>query len=207
MQNFNTVQPAISLQGKETSDPDNGKQCPFFEELHAVFTERARNMQRLLESETGTPNHLKKKQKRSGGDKSSDELSEDEEEDEHSNNEQQRLARNRKRKADKVQQQHRGPDKSKAASNGVHELLQDFFHQQQHAEARWRDSLERMAQERRVLEQEWRQSMEKLGRERLLLEQAWHRREDERRIREESRALKRDAMLTTLLNKLIQEDL
>ncbi|KAE8677492.1 Trihelix transcription factor GT-3a [Hibiscus syriacus] len=40
--------------GKETADPENGCQFPFFEELHALFTERAKNMQRrLLESEAG----------------------------------------------------------------------------------------------------------------------------------------------------------
>lgn len=63
------------------------------------------------------------------------------------------------------------------------------------------------AQERRVLEQEWRQSMEKLERERLMLEQAWREREEQRRMREESRAEKRDALITTLLNKLLREDL
>ncbi|KAF2308934.1 hypothetical protein GH714_024766 [Hevea brasiliensis] len=41
--------------GKETSDPENGLHCPFFEELHAVFTERAKNMQPLLfDSEAGS---------------------------------------------------------------------------------------------------------------------------------------------------------
>jgi hypothetical protein len=36
------------LQGKETSEPDNGKQCPFFEELDVIFKERAKSMDRML---------------------------------------------------------------------------------------------------------------------------------------------------------------
>lgn len=49
--------------------------------------------------------------------------------------------------------------------------------------------------------------MEKLEKERLMLEQAWWDREEQRRMREDMRAEKRDALLTTLLNKLLQEDL
>ena len=65
--------------------------------------------------------------------------------------------------------------------------------------------MERRAHERQLFEQEWRQSMEKLERERLMIEQAWREREEQRRMREESRAERRDALLTTLLNKLINE--
>ncbi|GJN01847.1 hypothetical protein PR202_ga19148 [Eleusine coracana subsp. coracana] len=130
--------------GKETSDPDNGRQCPFFEELHAVFTERARNMQRqLLESESGAS--VKKKTEAT--------------------------KRN-----------------SALICNGE-------------------EMTERRAQERLVLEQEWRQSMQTLEQERLMLEHSWIEREEQRRLREEARAEKRDALLRTLLNKLLQEDL
>ncbi|KAJ0989866.1 hypothetical protein J5N97_008222 [Dioscorea zingiberensis] len=189
--------------GKETSDPENGKQCPFFEELHAVFQERARNMQQLLlESESGAP-QAKKRLKRLSGDRSSDELSEDDEDDEDSDDE--RLSRSRKKKTDKGhQQQQRAADKSKA-SNSIHDILQDFFQQQQRMEAQWKEMMDRRAQERRMFENEWRQSMKNLEHERLMLEQAWREREEERRIREETRAEKRDVLLTTLLNKLIQE--
>ncbi|XP_008802948.1 trihelix transcription factor GT-3b-like [Phoenix dactylifera] len=190
--------------GKETADPETGKQCPFFEELHAVFTERARNMQReLLESESGA-SHSKKKLKRLGADKSSDELSEDDEDDEDSDGE--RLTKSRKRKIDRGQQQ-RATDKAKATTSSICNLLQDFLQQQQHMEVQWWEMMERRAQERVVFEQERRQSMEKLEKERLMLEQAWWEREEQRRRREEMRAEKRDALLTTLLNKLLQEDL
>ncbi|XP_020083943.1 trihelix transcription factor GT-3b-like [Ananas comosus] len=195
--------------GKETSDPENGRQCPFFEELHAVFTERARNMQRqLLESEHpgGPSSTLKKKPKRSGGDRSSDELSDednDEEEEEEGDSGDERPATSRKRKAER--------DKPKGAtsstSNSIHDLLQGFLQQQQRMDVQWREMMERRAHERLLFEQEWRQSMEKLERERLMMEQAWREREEQRRIREEMRAEKRDALLTTLLNKLLQDNL
>ncbi|XP_039141396.1 trihelix transcription factor GT-3b-like [Dioscorea cayenensis subsp. rotundata] len=192
--------------GKETSDPENGKQCPFFEELHAVFQERARSMQQLLhESESGPP-QAKKRLKRPSGDRSSDELSEDDEDDEDTDDE--RLSRSRKKKGDKgqQQQQQRAADKSKA-SNSVHDILQDFLQQQQRMEAQWKAMVDRRTKERQMLENEWRQSMQTLERERMMLEQAWREREEQRRIREETRAEKRDVLLTTLLNKLIQEGL
>ncbi|XP_072960928.1 trihelix transcription factor GT-3b-like [Typha angustifolia] len=190
--------------GKETSDPENGRQCPFFEELHTIFTERERNMQReLLKSESGASN-VTKKLKRFSGDRSSEEPSDDDEEDEDSDDD--HHTRSRKRKADRVQQQQRTTDKSASAATGIHSLLQDFLHQQQQMEIQWQEMMERRTQERLMFEQNWRQSMEKLERERLMMEQAWWEREEQRRIREEVRAEKRDTLLTTLLNKLIQDD-
>lgn len=163
-------------------------------------------MQQLLhESESGPP-QAKKRLKRPSGDRSSDELSEDDEDDEDTDDE--RLSRSRKKKGDKgqQQQQQRAADKSKA-SNSVHDILQDFLQQQQRMEAQWKAMVDRRTKERQMLENEWRQSMQTLERERMMLEQAWREREEQRRIREETRAEKRDVLLTTLLNKLIQEGL
>lgn len=208
-QKYITVQPELSLQGKETSDPENGKHCPFFDELHVVFTDRAsaNNVQRLLvESEVGTLNHPKKRLKKSRRGKSSDEFSDNYEDEDEDSNDEQKLTRSRRKKADKILQQ-RVSDKSKAANANIHELLQDVYQQQQRTEALWLDAMERRARERQMFEQDWRQSMERLERERLMLEQAWQEREEQRRISEENRAVNRDALLTTLLNKLIKEDL
>ncbi|KAK7252560.1 hypothetical protein RIF29_36602 [Crotalaria pallida] len=192
--------------GKETSDPEHGRQCPFFEELHAIFTQRAHNMQRLLlESETRST-QPKKGLKRSSGDRSSEEFSEDDDEVDDSDEERPAKSNSRKRKADKV-----AVEKSSRANNlsntvsGVQDMLKEFFQHQLRMEMQWRDMMERRAHERQMFEQEWRQSMEKLERERLMIEQAWREREEQRRIREESRAERRDALLTTLLNKLIHE--
>ncbi|CBI29238.3 unnamed protein product, partial [Vitis vinifera] len=185
--------------GKETSDPENGRQCPFFEELHAIFEERAKNMQRrLLESEAGSMQSRKRARRISAGDHSSDEFSEDEDDDE-DDSEEERLPRSsnpRKRKA----------ERERPSASSIPEMLKEFFQQQQRMEMQWREAMERRAQERQMFEQEWRQSMEKLERERLMVEQAWREREEQRRAREESRAEKRDVLLTTLLNKLIHEN-
>ncbi|KAI5601828.1 hypothetical protein POPTR_001G129900v4 [Populus trichocarpa] len=192
--------------GKETSDPETGRQCPFFEELHAVFTERAKNMQRLLlESEAGST-QSRKKMKRTSGDRSSDEFSEEEDEDEDDSEEEKPVRSNsRKRKVEKIIAE-KSPRASSSTVGGIQEMLKEFLQQQQKMEMQWREMMERRSHERQMFEQEWRQSMEKLERERLMIEQAWREREEQRRIREESRAERRDALLTTLLNKLIREN-
>ncbi|RWR81092.1 trihelix transcription factor GT-3b [Cinnamomum micranthum f. kanehirae] len=201
--------------GKETSDPDNGRQCPFFDELHAIFTERAKNMQRMLrESEAGgggtSSTQAKKKMKRPSGERSSEDLSEEDNDDEDESEEERSssLARSGKRKAyrERPLRTTATAERSRTSGSGILEVLQDWFRQQQHMEMQWQDMMDKRAQERQLFEQEWRISMEKLERERLLLEQAWREREEQRRLREESRAEKRDALLTTLLNKLIHED-
>lgn len=192
--------------GKETSDPETGRQCPFFEELHAVFTERAKNMQRLLlESEAGST-QSRKKMKRTSGDRSSDEFSEEEDEDEDDSEEEKPVRSNsRKRKVEKIIAE-KSPRASSSTVGGIQEMLKEFLQQQQKMEMQWREMMERRSHERQMFEQEWRQSMEKLERERLMIEQAWREREEQRRIREDSRAERRDALLTALLKTLISEN-
>lgn len=194
--------------GKETSDPENGRQCPFFDELHALFTERSKNMQRLLlESEMGSPRSRKKTKKSSAG-QSSDEFSENEEDKDNTDEEKPARSNHRKRKAEKT-----ALDKSlKAANTGstnsgtdVQEMVKEFFQQQLRMEKQWMEIMERRAYEQQLFEQQWRQSMEKLERERLMIEQAWREREEQRKIREETRAERTDALLTTLLNNFIHE--
>ena len=53
---------------------------------------------------------------------------------------------------------------------------------------------------------EWRQTMEALENERMMMDSGWREREEQRRMREEARAEKRDALITALLNKLRRED-
>ncbi|KAB5573782.1 hypothetical protein DKX38_000976 [Salix brachista] len=201
-----TMEHLISFSnGKETSDPETGRQCPFFEELHAVFTERAKNMQRLfLESEAGST-QSRKKVKKTSGDRSSDEFSEEEDEDDDDSEEEKKPVKSnsRKRKVEKIKVE-KSPRASSSTGGGIQEMLKEFLQQQQKMEMQWREMMERRSHERQLFEQEWRQSMEKLERERLMIEQAWRDKEEQRRIREESRAERRDALLTTLLNKLIR---
>ncbi|GFZ00912.1 hypothetical protein Acr_14g0005470 [Actinidia rufa] len=212
--------PLRFVKGKETSDLVDGRQFPFFEELHAIFTEREKNMQRmLLESEAGST-QAKKKVKRISGDLSSEELSYNEDEDEVESDGQRVTSSSnpRKRKDDreKVEKEKRlriprQPSTGNVNNSGnsigsLQEMLQEFLQQQQRIEMMWKESIERHAYERQMLELKWRQSMEKLERERLMAEQAWREREEQRRIREESRAEKRDALLMTLFNRLINEN-
>ncbi|KAK3038213.1 hypothetical protein RJ639_029653 [Escallonia herrerae] len=212
-----------SYKGKETSDADNGRQCPFFEELHAVFTEREKNMQRLLlESEAGSARAMKRgRGKRISGDKSSDELSGEGDEDENESDEEKitRSGNLRKRKAEKekrlqtsatekhLRQANMGSLDSTSGSSlcTIQEMLRHFLQQQQIIDLQWRELMEKHAHQRQLFEQEWRQSMEKLEKEKLTIEQAWRERDEQRRVREESRAEKRDALLTTLLNKVLRE--
>ncbi|KAJ4811454.1 Trihelix transcription factor GT-3b [Rhynchospora pubera] len=191
--------------GKETSDPENGRHCPFFDELHEVFTERARSMQRqLLESESGGGSSSRKKLKRSAGDLSSYELSDDDDVDDDASDGETKPAQGRRRKQ-KINPSASTSGRSSSSSN-IQELLQGFLQQQQAMEMQWREAMERRATERMLFEQGWRESMERLERERLMLEQAWMEREEQRRMREETRAEKRDQLLTTLLN-MLQNDL
>ncbi|CAL8155419.1 unnamed protein product [Prunus armeniaca] len=186
----------IRYKGKETSDPESGRECPFFEELQAVFTERANNMQRLLlESETGSARSKKMGKRKLRPGRSSDEFSEDPDEEDEDD---------KKRKGERVIMP-KATNAASGTSSSIQDMLKAFFQQQQRMEMEWREMMERRAQERRMFEQEWRQKMEKVERERLMVEQAWREREEQRRMREESRAERRDALLTTLLNKLINQ--
>lgn len=190
--------------GKEISEPDNGRQCPFFEELDAVFKERERNMDRLLlESKTGMkPKEKVRRLKRFLGEKSSDDYSEDEE-DEEDDSEEEKIIKRKKSKADKEKQR---VTADKFRANSMQEVLEDFFQQQQRFEEQWREAVEGREEERRLREREWRIAMEKLENERVMKEQAWREREDQRRAREEARAEKRDELFAALINKLNQDE-
>ncbi|KAI6706849.1 hypothetical protein NL676_009811 [Syzygium grande] len=171
--------------GKETSDPENGRKW--------------------------TSVQVKKRLKGYGGNQSSDELLEaDDEDEDDSDDERPSKAGSRKRKAEKVViNKHSGGTSGvsgRSSGADIFDTLKEFFKQQQVMEMQWRDTMERRAHERLLFEQEWRQSMEKLERERLMVEQAWREQEEQRRLREENRAERRDALLTTLLNKLLHEN-
>ncbi|KAL4325044.1 hypothetical protein GQ457_11G020030 [Hibiscus cannabinus] len=176
--------------GKETSDPENGSQFPFFEELHALFTERAKNMQRrLLESEVGSDStQSKKRMKRTTSDEDED------------GSEEEKPSRGISRKMKKAD-----TDVCVGPSCGVQEVVREFCNQQLRRDMQWREMMERRAHERELFEREWQQWMERVERERLMVEKAWREREEEKRRREESRAERRDSLLTTLLNELIND--
>ncbi|KAI3756168.1 hypothetical protein L1987_55984 [Smallanthus sonchifolius] len=182
--------------GKETSDRDNTRTFPFFDDLHAIFIERATNTQQTpFDPEASSS--LSKSKKRDSY-QSLEEISEDEEED----NKILKTTIPPRKKLDRGKQpQTSNPEKH----NSVHEILHDFFQQQQMIDMQWRELMEKHANERQMFEQEWRQSMERMEMERMRTEQSWREKEEQRKIREEGRAERRDALLTLLLNKLVHD--
>ncbi|XP_020081443.1 trihelix transcription factor GT-3b-like [Ananas comosus] len=176
-----------NCKGKETSDADN-------------VDEPATNMRRphlAVESCASNPN---KKLKRPSEDRSFDEFleGEDEDEDEEENGNRDGPARSTKTRVA------RGA-KLLIGDRSIVDVLRELMEWQQKAEKRWREEMERSVEERRVFEQEWRETVERLERERLMLERAMRESEEQARMREETRAEKRDALLNTLLDKLIPD--
>ncbi|KAA0044964.1 trihelix transcription factor GT-3b-like [Cucumis melo var. makuwa] len=195
--------------GKETSHKEYGWQCPFFEEIHAVFTERGKAMHRLLLEPEACSISTKKRGRERSLEEHSDlkELNEDETEEEVTLT--QRNSQKRKA-ARKLPAKSLGATDSKSSSSSIsyeiQEMLKGFLQWQQRMEMEWREIVERHYNNRRMLEQEWRESMEKLERERLMAEQAWREREEQRKEKQDIRAEGMNALLTTLLNKLNHEN-
>lgn len=198
--------------GHEASD--DGRQSPFFEELNAVFTARANRMhQAQLEAEAGNSKGRKR-------DQSHEEISEEQAEEEEIEVNQAGKGRNVQRRRpgkeklqkvgemdnELIQSRTHATNKHGSFIDGLKVIMKNFIQQQQIIDLQWRESMQKRAEEREIFEQEWRLKMEKLEQERLMMEQAWREKEEQRRLREESRAEKRDALLTMLLNKLIGEE-
>ncbi|KAK8561656.1 hypothetical protein V6N13_149181 [Hibiscus sabdariffa] len=172
------------------------QQFPFYDELQAIFTAR---MQSILCSESegggggGGATASRKKPAVTGA----EQFTSDEEEDmeEYSV---------RKKKKLKTGSSSTGGSTS-GGNSDIKEMLEDFMRQQLQMEMQWREAFESREKERRSKEMEWRQAMEALENERIMMERRWMEREEQRRMREEARAEKRDALITALLNKLRRE--
>lgn len=188
-------------------DRDNSRSFPFFDELHALFSEKTTNTpqpqpQTPFDHST-TSSQSKKRVTRTDSYQSLEEISEDEYEIEENKITKTTIPRLKKPKREKhAQTSSQDPGSN---SNSVREILHDFFQQQEMIEMQWRQLMEKHAYERQLSDQEWRQSMERLEREKMRIEQSWREKEEQRKLREESRAERRDALLTLLLNKLIRE--
>ncbi|WCJ28039.1 Trihelix transcription factor GT-3b [Euphorbia peplus] len=181
--------------GCETMEPESTRQqFPFYNELQAIFAAR---MQRMLwaEAEAGGSNKKKATVQLS---------SEEEDENINEESEEEQVSVRKKKKA-KISGNVGGGSGSSA--NKLKEILGDFMKQQMQIEMQWREAFESRENERRAKEIEWRQTMEALENERLMMDRRWREREEQRRMREEARAEKRDALITALLNKLRQEEL
>ncbi|XP_075510247.1 trihelix transcription factor GT-3b-like [Primulina tabacum] len=184
------------------------QQFPFFNDLQTIFTAR---MQRMLwlEAEGGgaTASTSKKRKKTAASQYSSSD-----EEDENEESEGDKAVGTRRKKIIKGKETGNpaaGTSSSNVSSiiNGVKGIMEGYMKQQMEMEMQWIKAYEAREEERRVKEIEWRQKMEALENERIMMERRWREREEQRRIMEEARAERRDALITTLLNKLRREDM
>nr|GEX56735.1 trihelix transcription factor GT-3b-like [Tanacetum cinerariifolium] len=187
--------------GKETSDRDSTRSFPFFNELHTLFTSTSANTpQTPFDPEaTSSQSKSRKRVTRTDSYQSLEEISEDEDE---KNITKLTMPARKKPEREKHPQTSKPPT---SGNNSIQEILQNFFQQQQTIDNQWRQLMDKHAYERQLFDQEWRQSMEKLEIERMRMDQSWREKEEQRKIREESRAERRDALLTLLLNKLVHE--
>ncbi|KAH7553849.1 hypothetical protein ACOSP7_029271 [Xanthoceras sorbifolium] len=189
--------------GCETIEPESMRQqFPFYNELQAIFTER---MQRMLwaEAEGGGASGSKKKAVQLSS----------EEEDDNEDSEGDKLVSTSTRKKKKSKSSNvsavvggSSSGGGSSSNNNLREILEDFMKQQMQIEMQWREAFEARENERRLKEMEWRQTMEALENERIMMDRRWREREEQRRMREEARAEKRDALITALLNKLRRSD-
>ncbi|KAK9168119.1 hypothetical protein Syun_000259 [Stephania yunnanensis] len=209
--------------GSETMEVDAMRQqFPFYNELQSIFAAR---MQRMLWLET-EGGGMKKKLGAGVRSLSSDDDEEENEdisvEEEHNQQHQKGITSSSSvRNNKKMKKSHKSNTINNASASGggvvgssgtnsnsnLQEILEEFMRQQMQMEVQWRESYEAREEERRVKEVEWKHRMEAIEKERLLLERCWREREEQRRMREEARAEKRDALITALLNKLRREDM
>lgn len=165
------------------------QQFPFYNEMQTIFAAR---MQRMLWAEAEGGENISKK-------KATSQLSSDEEDENEESEGEQKAGSSRKKKLKKAKTDAASTDNS---SVKLVKLLEDFMKQQVQMEMQWREAFEARENERRMREMEWRQKMEALENERMMMDRRWREREEQRRIREEARAEKRDALITALLDKL-----
>ncbi|XP_073155985.1 trihelix transcription factor GT-3b-like [Henckelia pumila] len=188
------------------------QQFPFYNDLQTIFAAR---MQRMLwlEAEGGgaAASSTPKKRKKVAAQYSSSD-----EEDENEESEGEKAGGTiRRKKMVKGKEAANYPSAGTSSSsnvissiiNGVKGVMEDYMKQQMEMDMQWIKAYEAREEERRAKEIEWRQKMEALENERMMMERIWREREEQRRVREEARAERRDALITALLNKLRREDI
>ncbi|KAL8224677.1 hypothetical protein R6Q57_017234 [Mikania cordata] len=185
--------------GYETMEHEGKRQeFPFFKELQAIFTGR---MQRMLwmEAEGGMrgSSSSSKSKKRSVMHQHLSSSSSDDDDDDDDD--------------DEIGTTYKKKKKKKKINNittrmGVNlkDILEELMKQQIQMEMQWMKLYESKEEERRRRETEWRRKMEALENEKMMFDRTWRDMEEERRIKQETRSEKRDALITLLLNKLTQ---
>ncbi|KAG2245101.1 hypothetical protein Bca4012_047234 [Brassica carinata] len=194
----------------ETTEPEAiRQQFPYYNEIQSIFTAR---MQRVLWSEA---TEASTSSKRKNHQFSSDEEEEEEAEEPNQSINEELVAfvetqekvittstctnpRKRAKKGKGIT----GSTKAETAGTTLKEILEDFMRQTVKMEKEWRDAWEMKEREREKRETEWRRRMSELEEERSATERRWMERENERRLREEARAQKRDTIIDILHSKL-----
>ncbi|KAF7845353.1 trihelix transcription factor GT-3b-like [Senna tora] len=189
-------------QGCETMEPEAlRQQFPFYNELQVIFATR---MQRMLWAEAeGGGSSSKKKLSSDDEDDNNNNINEDSEGDQKGGGG--GGGSKKKKKKGKIIGNYSGSNSSNLSN--LKEMLEEFMRQQMQIEAQWMEVYEARENERRMKEIEWRQTMEALEKEKIMMDQRWREREEQRRVREEARAEKRDALINALLNKLTRQDM
>ncbi|KAL8036741.1 hypothetical protein ABFX02_12G178400 [Erythranthe guttata] len=191
--------------GCETTDEAEvvRQQFPFYNEMQTIFSAR---MQRTMWLEAGGGGGASSSKKKGvvHHQFSSDE--DDDLENEDISIQGEKKGRGAKRKRKTVMKGRTasscGGELGNSIVNGVREMMEDFMKHEMEIEIQWLKCNEEREEKRRVKEMEWRQTMEVLQNERMMIETRWRENEEERKIREEIRSEKRDALITALLNKL-----
>ncbi|XP_010553113.1 PREDICTED: trihelix transcription factor GT-3a [Tarenaya hassleriana] len=194
------------FKGCETTEPEAmRKQFPFYNEIQTIFSAR---MQRMLWSDTAEASTSKRKPQISSDD---DEEDEDEDDPEHEINDEllslvethQKgttvMTSNPRKRAKKAKGE---TPTTTTSGSSVKEVLEEFMRQMVKTEKEWREACERRERERERREREWRRRMAELEEERVAAERRWMEKEEERRVREEVRAQKRDLLIDALLTRL-----
>ncbi|KAF7825530.1 trihelix transcription factor GT-3b-like [Senna tora] len=189
--------------GCETGESESTKQqFPFYNELQTIFTSR---MQRMVMAEA---------EGSGGGSRKNKAVvvsSEEEEEDQ----DMQQLEDEDNMSIERDHHHHRRTKKMKKSKNndssnnhdgGLKEIVEELMRQHMRMESEWMEAVEAREKERKEREREWKETMEALEKERMMMDQRWREREEQRRVREEARAQRRDALITALLNKLTRQD-
>ncbi|EOA21092.1 hypothetical protein CARUB_v10001432mg [Capsella rubella] len=196
----------------ETTEPDAIRQhFPFYNEIQSIFAAR---MQRMLWSEATEPStSSKRKHNQFSSDEEEEEEEEADEPNQEINEELLSLVETQKKATEvmttsvstnprKRAKKGKGVAKAETAGSTIKEVLEEFMRQTVKMEKEWRDAWEMKEREREKREREWRRRMAELEEERAAAERRWMEREEERRLREEARAQKRDTLIDALLNKL-----
>ncbi|KAI7743853.1 hypothetical protein M8C21_025913 [Ambrosia artemisiifolia] len=172
--------------GLETMEEEGMRQqFPFYNELQAIFTGR---MQRMLWMEAEAIGGSSKKRLLSSDD-------DDDQDEEESDAIADKAAASKKKK--KI-----AANNKDAAVVNLKEILEELMKQHMQIEMQWMKLYESKEEERRRRDMEWRQKMEALENDKIMFDRRWRDREQQTRIKEETRSEKRDALITILLNKL-----